>query len=119
MRRLSLAVAMLLGLRSITSAELVRHDVVIADFEGADYGDWTVTGDAFGKGPARGTARRSSCRNDSRQLPRRFGIIASTCFKRDDQRVRVPRTATDQTPAEASPRDDPNEITSRSNVLAY
>ena len=27
---------------------------VIADFEGADYGDWKVTGDAFGPGPAQG-----------------------------------------------------------------
>ena len=27
-------------------------DIVIADFEGADFGDWTVTGDAFGKAPA-------------------------------------------------------------------
>lgn len=30
-------------------------DIVIADFEGSDYGDWQVTGDAFGSGPARGT----------------------------------------------------------------
>jgi sucrose-6-phosphate hydrolase SacC (GH32 family) len=29
-------------------------DIVIADFEGATYGDWTATGDAFGSGPARG-----------------------------------------------------------------
>lgn len=29
-------------------------DVVIADFEGADYGRWVVTGEAFGKGPATG-----------------------------------------------------------------
>lgn len=30
-------------------------DLLIADFEGPDYGAWTVTGDAFGKGPAQGT----------------------------------------------------------------
>lgn len=30
-------------------------DLLIADFEGDTYGDWVVTGDAFGKGPARGT----------------------------------------------------------------
>ena len=30
-------------------------DEVIADFEGADYGTWTVTGNAFGTAPARGT----------------------------------------------------------------
>ena len=26
-------------------------DILIADFEGEDYGDWIVTGEAFGKGP--------------------------------------------------------------------
>src|SRR4051812_29606010 len=30
-------------------------DLLVADFEGADYAAWTVTGDAFGSGPARGT----------------------------------------------------------------
>lgn len=30
-------------------------DILIADFEGTDYGDWKVTGEAFGPGPARGT----------------------------------------------------------------
>lgn len=30
-------------------------DIVIADFEGSDYGSWQVTGKAFGPGPARGT----------------------------------------------------------------
>ena len=40
----------LLGLLRATA-----EDVVIADFEGPDYGTWTVTGNAFGKGPARGT----------------------------------------------------------------
>lgn len=30
-------------------------DWLIADFEGATYGDWVVTGEAFGPGPARGT----------------------------------------------------------------
>ena len=33
----------------------IEPDVVIADFEGSDYGDWKVTGEAFGPGPARGT----------------------------------------------------------------
>ena len=32
-----------------------RPPVVFADFEGKDYGDWKVTGEAFGKGPVRGT----------------------------------------------------------------
>ncbi len=32
-----------------------REDRLIADFEGDDYGGWTVTGSAFGNAPARGT----------------------------------------------------------------
>ncbi len=32
-----------------------RETVVLADFEGGDYGDWKTEGEAFGKGPARGT----------------------------------------------------------------
>jgi sucrose-6-phosphate hydrolase SacC (GH32 family) len=32
-----------------------RPDIVVADFEGKDYGDWKTTGEAFGPGPAQGT----------------------------------------------------------------
>src|SRR5437764_17432 len=32
-----------------------RTDILIADFERDDYGDWKTTGTAFGKGPAKGT----------------------------------------------------------------
>jgi hypothetical protein len=32
-----------------------RADLLIADFEGKDYGDWKTTGEAFGPGPAPGT----------------------------------------------------------------
>lgn len=31
-----------------------RPDIVLADFEGVDYGDWKVTGEAFGPGPRQG-----------------------------------------------------------------
>ena len=31
------------------------EDLPIADFEGSSYGNWTVTGEAFGPGPAQGT----------------------------------------------------------------
>jgi len=31
------------------------EDILIADFEGEDYGAWTAEGEAFGPGPARGT----------------------------------------------------------------
>jgi hypothetical protein len=37
----------------IVAAE--RPDILIADFEGKDYGDWKSTGEAFGPGPAHGT----------------------------------------------------------------
>ncbi len=32
-----------------------QPDLLVADFEGPDYGDWKVTGDAFGPKPAHGT----------------------------------------------------------------
>jgi fructan beta-fructosidase len=32
-----------------------QGDILIADFEGRDYGAWKTTGEAFGPGPARGT----------------------------------------------------------------
>ncbi len=32
-----------------------QSDILIADFERSDYGDWKATGEAFGPGPARGT----------------------------------------------------------------
>ncbi len=35
--------------------ELTAEDVILADVEGPDYGDWTAAGTAFGKGPAHGT----------------------------------------------------------------
>ncbi|MCF0233707.1 MAG: 2,6-beta-D-fructofuranosidase, partial [Thermoguttaceae bacterium] len=31
------------------------EDVLVADFNGPDYGDWVAEGEAFGPGPARGT----------------------------------------------------------------
>jgi len=36
------------------AAQAAAPDIVIADFEGADYGGWTASGDAFGSGPAHG-----------------------------------------------------------------
>jgi fructan beta-fructosidase len=49
--RLALAALLLSSL----AAAADRPDILIADFEGDTYGDWTTTGTAFGKGPARGT----------------------------------------------------------------
>jgi len=45
-------VAVVLG---ASAACAQRADIVIADFEGPDYGGWRVEGTAFGSGPARGT----------------------------------------------------------------
>ncbi len=44
--------------RAVEPPENVRPSRLLADFEGDDYGDWTVEGEAFGKGPARGTLDR-------------------------------------------------------------
>ena len=33
-----------------------RDDILIADFEGPDYGEWRVQGEAFGPGPGQLTA---------------------------------------------------------------
>ncbi|HEO71481.1 MAG TPA: hypothetical protein ENN80_09465, partial [Candidatus Hydrogenedentes bacterium] len=38
-----------------TTAPETRPEIVVADFEAEDYGNWKVTGEAFGSGPARGT----------------------------------------------------------------
>src|SRR5262249_39736690 len=48
------AALLLLSLPVVAAAD-DRPDVLIADFEGDTYGDWKATGEAFGKGPARGT----------------------------------------------------------------
>jgi len=39
-------------------AEMPRLKIVLADFEGPDYGDWIASGEAFDKGPAKGTLPR-------------------------------------------------------------
>jgi beta-fructofuranosidase len=52
----SLAGACLLGLLTLLprASAQDRPDLLVADFEGPDYGAWAVEGDAFGPGPARG-----------------------------------------------------------------
>ncbi len=39
---------------------LPRPKIVLADFEGDDYGDWKATGEAFGKAPQPGRCQTSS-----------------------------------------------------------
>lgn len=53
MKRCVLILATLL-LGAAWSLAADRPESVIADFEGETYGEWTVEGEAFGKGPARG-----------------------------------------------------------------
>jgi sucrose-6-phosphate hydrolase SacC (GH32 family) len=49
----------MMGIVAITGFTLAaaaqRGDILLADFEGADYGAWRAEGTAFGKGPAQGT----------------------------------------------------------------
>ena len=47
----SILITAILATVGVRAAE----DILIADFEGATYGSWTATGEAFGLGPARGT----------------------------------------------------------------
>ncbi len=56
MTLLPVARLLLLAVSLATAAALnAAEDLVIADFEGPDYGQWLATGEAFGTGPARGT----------------------------------------------------------------
>ena len=64
-------------------------DIVIADFEGNDYGEWKATGDAFGAGPARGTLPTQQpvagflgkgLVNSFRDGDRTFGTLTSPAF---------------------------------------
>jgi fructan beta-fructosidase len=48
-----LLIVQVVSLRAATPS----NDIVIADFEGRTYGDWTATGNAFGLGPAQGTLK--------------------------------------------------------------
>jgi fructan beta-fructosidase len=47
--------ALILAAAGPPAAHAQGPDIVIADFEGVDYGAWKLEGTAFGRGPARGT----------------------------------------------------------------
>ena len=51
------AVLCCLSLLAWAAVSLAAEDLVVADFEGDTYGEWQVTGDAFGEGPARANVR--------------------------------------------------------------
>src|SRR5512139_2794943 len=55
MNRVILAAMVLVILPAVLWATSTDADILIADFEGKDYGAWKVTGEAFGKGPVHGT----------------------------------------------------------------
>ena len=53
---MAMIMAVLLGTMGYEhDAQAQNPDVVIEDFEGINYGQWQVTGNAFGSGPAHGT----------------------------------------------------------------
>ena len=54
MRPLPVRAALVLLMLPLTTAAADRDDVLLADFEGDDYGEWKATGEAFGPGPAHG-----------------------------------------------------------------
>mgnify|MGYP001151424939 CR=1 FL=1 len=52
----TLLITIVLCLVALAAPRLpAADDILIADFEGPDYGAWKTTGQAFGPGPARGT----------------------------------------------------------------
>ena len=55
MRLFPLAWALTLALALVRPGAADNGPIIIADFEGPDYGAWTVEGEAFGAGPAGGT----------------------------------------------------------------
>lgn len=54
-RVVCLAVCLVVGISGTVAAAESSADIVIADFEAADYGNWKIEGDAFGTAPAKGT----------------------------------------------------------------
>ncbi len=54
MKRLSPMILLCLATLTVPGLD-AADDLLIADFEGPDYGQWKTTGEAFGPGPAHGT----------------------------------------------------------------
>src|ERR1700677_2517979 len=49
-----LAASIVAVILSLTDAHATEPDIVIADFEGKDFGAWKIEGEAFGSGPVTG-----------------------------------------------------------------
>ena len=45
-------IVVLMGL--VATSSIAVKDIIVEDFEGADYGDWKIEGNAFGSAPAKG-----------------------------------------------------------------
>ncbi len=54
-KRLFCQVTLGLALLGCSLAARGASDLIVADFEGTNYGGWKATGEAFGRAPARGT----------------------------------------------------------------
>ncbi|MDD4869406.1 MAG: glycoside hydrolase family 32 protein [Kiritimatiellae bacterium] len=57
MEKIIAGIAIFFGF-SFGSLAQQNSDIIVADFEGKDYGKWKTTGEAFGAGPAHGTLPR-------------------------------------------------------------
>ena len=53
-----------------------RPDILIADFESENYGNWVVEGKAFGKGPSRGTLPGQMRDADFRRCERTSAVVS-------------------------------------------
>jgi fructan beta-fructosidase len=55
MRNTHICSAVFLLISAMAGTATAADDIIVADFEKDTYEGWTVTGDAFGPGPAKGT----------------------------------------------------------------
>ena len=63
---------------ALAATAALATDSIIADFEGADFGNWTVTGTAFGDGPAANVGRQPA-------LKGHHGKTVANSFHGDDK----------------------------------
>ena len=87
-----------LALAALAAPNLrAADDILLADFEGTNYGQWTATGQAFGPGPARGTLsgqmrvegfQGKGLVNSFFQGDRSTGTLTSPAFKIDRKFIR-------------------------------
>lgn len=90
------ALASLTAIASMVPSLDAADDIIISDFEGADFGAWTVEGEAFGEGPVSGSLpnqRRVSgfegkkLVNSYHDGDRTTGILRSPAFRIERPRI--------------------------------